>query len=224
MLGEKLNANTVEGGAYRRDLSENIDTVAILINHSLDTCHLACNAVQTLLELLAGVRLILHHVSLYPIGVYFAIARNTSWGYTHSNLMFRKHTILTLVFALMATFLAPARFVFACELQRQSSSCPMMAAQQKTKSISCCAKSVTSQTASISATCCCNLQPAPPAPSFPEAVLVVESPVFILSTAVAPRVALVTRSILRATAALEVAAPRGPTLPFASLRAPPVLS
>ena len=58
--------------------------------------------------------------------------------------MFRKHTIFLLVFAMMTTFLAPARLVLACQMQSQSTACPMMAVMYKAEGLSCCAKKATS--------------------------------------------------------------------------------
>ncbi len=138
--------------------------------------------------------------------------------------MFRKHMIFILIFAMMTTFLAPARFVLACQLQSQTTACPMMAAQQKLEGLSCCVKKATSTDASLSAPCCCKMQPAPTPPSLPELTIVAESPIFVLGTVDIQVAAPPLTTLCPAATAREISAPRGPPLPFASLRAPPIFS
>ncbi|MBB6050805.1 hypothetical protein [Armatimonas rosea] len=138
--------------------------------------------------------------------------------------MSRKHTILLLVFALMTTFLAPARLVLACQVSSQTSACPMRAARQKAEGRACCAQKATAPGAAISAPCCCKLQPAPAPPHLPEATTATQSPVFVLGTMPPSLSAPAQVTICRASLALERSAPRGPPLPFAALRAPPVFS
>lgn len=138
--------------------------------------------------------------------------------------MFRKHTILLLVVALVTTFLAPARLVLACQVPSQTSACPMRAARPKTESLSCCAKNVTTPGTVISAPCCCKLQPTPVPPHLPEATTATQSPVFVLGTVRPPLSAPVQVTVRRASLAPERSAPRGPPLPFATLRAPPLFS
>ncbi len=138
--------------------------------------------------------------------------------------MFRKRTIFILVFAMMTTFLAPARFVLACQMQSQTTTCPMMAARQKAEGSSCCAKKATSPDASISALCCCKMQPAPTPPSFPEVAFVAENPLFVLSTVGVPVAAPTVITVSLAVLTQEISAPRGPPRPFAALRGPPVFS
>lgn len=159
------------------------------------------------------------------------MAEHTQQGYTQGNLMFRKRTIFILVFALMTTFLAPARFVLACQMQSQSTACPMMAERHEAEESShkavgsaCCAKRAASPDVSISSPCCCKMQPAPAPPSLPEVTIAAETPVFVLSSFAVPLTAPVVIRVSVAKVALEVSAPRGPPLPFAALRAPPIFS
>lgn len=148
----------------------------------------------------------------YPAGVY------------SSNLMFRKRTIFILVFAMMTTFLAPARLVLACQMQSQATACPMMAERQKATDSSCCVKKTASPDASISSLCCCKMQSAPAPPSLPEVTIAAENPVFVLNTTVVPVAAPITTTTVLTVIALETSAPRGPPRPFAALRAPPTFS
>ena len=153
-----------------------------------------------------------------------------SGGIHSGNSMFRNRTILLLVFVLMTTFLAPARFVLACQLQSQDTACPMMAAihemaeRQKATGSSCCTKKAASPDATISSPCCCKMQSAPAPPSLPEVTIAAENPVFVLNTMVVPVAAPIATTAVLTIIALETSAPRGPPLPFAALRAPPTFS
>ena len=138
--------------------------------------------------------------------------------------MIRKHTVLLLVLTLMTTLLAPAGMIFACSPSRSTALCPMMAAMQKDQKSACCAKEEEYNAPSLSASCCCHLQPAPEAPVLPKAILAGESLVFVLGTSPLCIPAPDARSIARTIFALEVTAPRGPPCPFAALRAPPLFS
>lgn len=121
--------------------------------------------------------------------------------------MFGKNTILLLLFVLMVTLLSPSRQVRACPMQA--------------KGMSCCGAEAASPTASISARCCCTFQAAPAAPHFPEVTLAAESPVFVRDTVAAIVLTPVVMTVRCVAAPVVITAPRGPPLPFTSLRAPP---
>ena len=69
MLGEKLYADAIEGGANGGDLGEDVHAVALLIHHALDTRHLSGDSFEASRELLARVRFVIHDDNIPPRGI-----------------------------------------------------------------------------------------------------------------------------------------------------------
>lgn len=151
---------------------------------------------------------------------------DTQQGYLVEDPMFHsKRTIFLLAAYLLASFVIPPRLALACQRLRSGVTCPMKQMQRLQKR-SCCAKSAASGKPAmlLSSACCCHFQPAPEKPTSCRLVVFPEERGWVLPTSL-PLAAEPSRSTIRVPAkAVDFSTPRGPPLPFASLRAPPVTS
>jgi hypothetical protein len=163
------------------------------------------------------------------MGVFISIPPAVYWIGIKRILMFRRHAILVVAVAMMVTFIVPPSLARVCVRAQ----CPMqlaraMAQEKQAKVPSCCLKNAPLQStdatsSSLSTPCCCKIQPVTDAPSAVGMLLVEENTPAVLSVPITVVVAPVATAISLPNTLLAVTAPRGPPLPFASLRAPPFI-
>ena len=66
MIGQRLLLDAVEGGAHRADLSQHVDTVALLLDHAGDATHLALDTAQP--GKLGLLHFLVHDLNYTPVG------------------------------------------------------------------------------------------------------------------------------------------------------------
>src|SRR5487761_1145732 len=69
VVGEQLQGNAFQCGPGRVDLGEDIDAVPILLDHFLDSTHLALYPPEPSLDLLLVFRITWHERTIPPVGI-----------------------------------------------------------------------------------------------------------------------------------------------------------